>query len=341
MSKLRCVNVVAPVLALAAAVLQPVAAQVTSMSADGSYQLGAGALTVLPSSLFPPNPYVDVLSFPSVGNDSAGLHTYGSTSGNFGSRSSGQGVYHVTGSYNITEVISNPGPTPMAATMNFNITPGLLLNSVNTALAPGEFVNASVSFDIKVGASTVWGSSALLSSNNTSTGVFSSSGAALYTFQTPTYYSINGGAYSVSLGMIAPSGSITMSYTLSTTADGNSATGPGVWVPTQTVTVPDQWLQDCKNGAGAPGMLCPTVFRPGSTTTIPGHFQPSLPSGSQGSSGDPFSIDGTTGAVLNLPFQAGDPNGLHISLAPVPEPATLALMLGGLAMLGWCLQRRA
>lgn len=36
----------------------------------------------------------------------------------------------------------------------------------------------------------------------------------------------------------------------------------------------------------------------------------------------------------------GDTTELRVSLAPVPEPETYALMLGGLAMLGACLRRR-
>lgn len=315
-------------------------AQAATISATGDYKLGAGAVVNVPPFVSPT--YVDVLSFPSSGTDSAGLHTYGMTSGNFGSRSSGMGVYVANGTFNITEVFNNPNPTPMAATMNFNIIPGMLMNNLNAPLIGPEFVNANISFDIQVNAVSVWNSAATLGSTSSGTS-FSSTGAALYTMSSSTYYVITGGAFSVSLGSIAANSSITMSYTLSTQASGNTGTGSSVWIPPQTVTVPGQWVNDCRGQGAAGGVRdCVQTWQAASTTTIAGHWTSGTVSASHANSGDPFHIDASTGDPLYLPRLPADNDhyGFQLSLAPVPEPASIALMLGGLGLLGWRLRRR-
>ena len=341
-------------LALAASALAPALAQAQTMSASGTYSFGGNPVATLGPSVFPFNPNVDVLLFTGAGSNSVGMHTYGSLSGNFGSRSSGQGVYDVTGTYNITESISNPGAAPLAATMNFNITPGMLMNTLNSSTGAGEFVSAYINFDIRVNGSPVWGSNATLRTDSTGTS-FSSGGTNLYGLSAPGYYTIAGGAFSANLGTIAAGGSISLSYTLSTATSGNSAGGPGVFVPEQTFHVPDQWVSGCqravalhaaKQGAAPDSVICdPTpVFVAGHDVVVPAHTQFSQFSGVNGShasSGDPFTIDTTSGAPIFLGVRSSDPNGLHFTTSPVPEPAHAALLLAGLGWLGWRSRRRA
>src|SRR4051812_26312734 len=72
-----------------------------TLDANGYYKLGTDTAVNLTDTLPPASGSVDVLEFPSSGTNSAGLHSYGSVDGNFGSRSSGYGVYDVTGSFRI------------------------------------------------------------------------------------------------------------------------------------------------------------------------------------------------------------------------------------------------
>ena len=339
-------------LALIASALAPTLTQAQTMSASGTYSFGGSPLATLGPSVFPSNPNVDVLLFAGAGGNSVGMHTYGSLSGNFGSRSSGQGVYDVTGTYNITESISNPGAAPLAATMNFNITPGMLMNTLNSSTGAGEFVNAYINFDIRVNGSPVWGSNATLRTDSTGTS-FSSSGTNLYSLSAPGYYTIAGGAFSANLGTIAAGGSISLSYTLSTATSGNSTGGAGIFVPEQTFHVPDQWVSECppavalkaaKQGAAADFVrFCDPVprFVAGHDVVVPAHTQLGGVNGSHASSGDPFTIDTISGAPNFLGVPSSDPNGLHFTTSPVPEPAHAALLLAGLGWLGWRSRRRA
>jgi hypothetical protein len=228
--------------------------------------------------------------------------------------------------------------------MNFNITPGLLMNTIGSPLTGSDYVASGVVFDIQANASSVWGSSGTLSTNASGT-TFSQTGTNLYTYSNPTYYSIAGGPFSVGLGTIAAGGTMTMSYTLSSWANGQSSAGPGVWVPDQTFTVPDQWVNRCKGQtdvANAAGIPCPdhgVIFVPGSTVTVPGHWTPGAVSGSHGSSGDPFTI-GADGMVHALGLGSADPFGVAIKISPIPEPSTTALAGAGLGLIGWLGRRR-
>ena len=55
-------------------------------------------------------------------------------------------------------------------------------------------------------------------------------------------------------------------------------------------------------------------------------------------------IEGVTvderGTIYLVAEDSGTPNSRLLVLTPVPEPATLALMTGGLAALGWRVRRR-
>jgi hypothetical protein len=327
-----------------------VQAEVTSMLATGSYTLGSD-LTVSLSDSIAFNDPVNVIDFPSSYPNSAVLHSYGSTTGNFGSRSSGLGVYDVTGSFRIEEKITNTSAIAKAATFSFFITPGLLSNNIGSPLTGTDFVSSGLSFDVRRNGSTVWGSGASLTSTASGT-IFSATGDSSLYAGSGTYYSINGVSKSVDLGVINAGESITLSYELDTFAKGNSLSGDKRVVPETTYDVPGQWVTETCSGYGGYGgygyglvAACdpntPT-FVPGYTVTVPSYTIYNTPSGSLASSGDPFTIDLSDGTPIFKTNIPGGPPGSNSSLilSSVPEPGTYALMLGGLAVLGWSARRR-
>jgi PEP-CTERM motif len=315
----------------------------TFMQATGSYSLDNAGVVNL-TSTFPPD-FVDVLRFPSTELSNAGLHSYGSTTGNFGSRSSGGGVYDVTGSFKIVQSVTNTSGTAANAIFNFYITPGLLANYIGSApLGTGEFVTSGISFDVKRGASSVWGSSATLTSTSTSSGAsFSSLGdTSLYTGG-GSYYTINGVAKTVDLGVINAGETIELSYELKTFAQGSSVAGIERVIPEQTYVVPAHWIDPCSGGyggyGGGYGTPCP-VFVPEETVTIPARTIYSTPSSSHANAGDPFTIEFEGNPVFgkNGTLPPGFTPG--IVFAPVPEPSTWGLMFAGLGLVGFAAKRR-
>jgi hypothetical protein len=308
---------------------------------------------------------VDVLEFGGSGGSSYGIHTYGSVDGSFGSRSSGMGVYDVTGLFSITESVLNPTATAQHAIFNFYITPGLLQNQIKSDLhASGSFVSAGISFDIKRNGSSLWNSQATLTTaGNGAAAVttYSQSGADIYVADTPTTYYVGGGSYSVDLGIINAGESINLSYELSTFARGNAPSTGSYEVPAQTIHVPEQvvfhpgysyqkWVYDGGSGYGYGGYgyggngHYVTVDVAGTEETLPAHdvttggFTTSGPSGSHASSGDPFEIalDGGVGAPAGgLPAAP-----FTVTAGVVPEPESYALALGGLAVVGALARRK-
>ena len=77
---------------------------------------------------------LDMFPYPS----GAGLHSYGSTTGQFGSRSSGYGVYDVTGGFSLGLTITNSAAIAQRATFSFYITPGLLSNDLGGYTGLGD-----------------------------------------------------------------------------------------------------------------------------------------------------------------------------------------------------------
>lgn len=324
------------------------ASTVDSMSAHGSYKLGIDAqqlLSDLYSSSNPFNNTVDVLAFPSSNSNYAGLHSYGSTSGNFGSRSSGYGIYDVTGAFRIVQKITNTSALASSATFNFYITPGLLSNNIGSALTGSDYVSAGLVFDIRVNDVSKWGSSAKLTSNTSaSSPIFETSGTNLYTPNaTGTYYSIAGLNQSIDLGVINAGDSIMLSYTLDTFAKGSSRGGPFRVVPEMTFHVPAQWVS-CYGGDGGDGYGdCTNGQRlePAQTVTVPEHrVQEGTASSSHASSGDPFAIDFGNGDPYFISYSGVDPFGSSVVLTAVPEPSTYAMLLAGMGLLAWTVRRR-
>ncbi|WP_077038362.1 hypothetical protein, partial [Pelomonas sp. KK5] len=311
-------------LALAAtlALLGPAAlAQVSSMQALGNYSLDGDPATNL-SSLYPVNDPVDVLLFPYSGTTTtnAGLHSYGSSSGSFGSRSSGFGVYAVDGGFKLVESITNSSAVAQSASFTFSITPGLLQNSIGSELGAGQFVEAGLKFDLQKNGSTVWDSKATLHSDSSGT-TFSTGGDASLYAGGGTLYNVLGVSRTVDLGVINAGETIQLSYELSTFANGNSAAGPDRYVPPTTFTVPEGWYaySQCGYGYGGYGGYgdgC-GYLPPGSVIEIPGYTVPGSASGSHASSGDPFYIQLAPGITANGGFGQ---NFGEVLLEPAPVP---------------------
>ena len=95
------------VLALAAIGSAQAALVVTSLDATGSYVLNTSPVVLLSDSSNSPVVPVDVLNFLSASLSSVGMHSYGDAGGSFGSRSSGAGLYDVTGGFHIALDITN------------------------------------------------------------------------------------------------------------------------------------------------------------------------------------------------------------------------------------------
>ncbi|MCV2370727.1 PEP-CTERM sorting domain-containing protein [Roseateles oligotrophus] len=243
------------------------------------------------------------------------------------------------GSFRITETILNDGPTAQNASFNFYIAPGFIDNVIATPLTGSNFVSAGLNFDIRRNGSTVWGSSASLSSDVTGTSYAASGDTALYV-GTDAYRAVPGGYRSVDLGLIQAGESITLSYEMSSFARGSSSAGAGRWVAETNNYVPGQWIDLCSGECGTPNMY----FSAGHTVTVPAHFVEGGVSRSHASSGDPFEID--------LGYNGGNPYFTGVRALPddfaasvtfttaVPEPKTNALLLAGLALMGAFVRRR-
>jgi PEP-CTERM motif len=245
-STVRCASPMAiRPLAFCIALALSASAQAATVQASASYSLDGGPVVSFVAG--PNGNSVDVLEFPYGSNyeSSAGIHTYGDVSGSFGSRSSGYGVYDVTGLFVITTTVKNMSDAAQRATFNFEVTPGTLANYVLSNLAAGESVSAGLTFDIRANGNQVWGSSASLSTNSSGT-TYQQTGTNIYTpaagSGTPTAYSVDGGRFSVDLGVLNAGESLSLSYALSTFAKGQAPGHPGeiFTVPDQEITVPER-----------------------------------------------------------------------------------------------------
>ncbi len=351
MSRVRQVQPVLRATALAAALaVSHLAAQAqttTLMQATGSYQLDNQTRVDLIDQL-PSNP-VDVLAFPDLSpfesRTNAGLHSYSSTTGNFGSRSSGEGRYDVTGSFKIVQTFVNTSATAANATFNFYITPGLLANYVGSVpLTGAEFVTSGISFDVQRNGASVWGSSATLSTNASGTTFNATGDTGLYA-GAGTYYAIPGQGRAVDLGIVNAGQSISLSYELKTFAQGQSLSGGSRDVPGYTYVVPAHWINVSCGGYDAttsvygdciPGPL----FVPEETVNVPGYTIFDRPSGSHANAGDPFTLDFEGNPVYTLNGILPPGTDVGVVFAPVPEPGTWALMLGGMGLVGFLARRR-
>ncbi len=353
-SRLSCAALLAMTLPLA----QAQSVDVNSIAAYGSYILGTDPQQTL--SQLASSGSVDVIDFPSSGDNNAVLHSYGSATGNFGSRSSGNGLYDVTGSFRIVQTLTNNTAVAQTANFSFYITPGYLTNNIGSPLSGSEFVTAGLTFDVQRNGSSVWGSSATLSSTAAGT-TFATTGDATLYAGAGTYYTVSGVSRSVDLGVIAAGDSIELSYQLDTFARGNSVASVERVVPPTSYFVPEQAIAagSCYGGYGGYGDIflavsdgygggCNSgnevIIIGAHTVEVPGYTVMAAPSGSQANSGDPFDVDFDSGDIFVTDDRAALPPGVAGNLvqftAAVPEPSSYALMLAGLAGIGWAARRR-
>jgi hypothetical protein len=341
--------------ALAAALLLTGAAaqaQVTELAASFQYTLGTGGALEQGSSTLPRNP-VDAYVRDISGANSAFSHSFGSTSGNFGSRSSGVGIYDVAGAFKIVQTVTNTSSEAQNAKFNFYISPGLLANNLGSAaFQEGDFIKAGLGFDVRRDGTQLWGSTGLLQTSFDSATAFTTTGDSSLYSGTGSQIVIKGVSKSVDLGVINAGESITLSYELTSFAQGHSLPGGERSVPSMTYTVPDMWVNvTCGGGYGyggggyGGGMGCVPgpKFQPGYTFTVPGYTVYSTPSSSFSGAGDPFSIDlyGTPKYGSNGIVPPGVMQGVTWSaVAAVPEPGTWALMGAGVAVLAALSRRR-
>lgn len=311
-------------------------ATVDSIEATASYKLGTDPTVNLSAS---GSPSVDVVAFPYSAPSSAVVHSYGSDTGNFGSRSSGLGVYDTQGMFRISQTITNTTAFAQNATFNFYITPGFINNQIGTALTGSNYLSAGISFGIQRNGGSIWGSSAVLSSNSAGTTYTTTGDAGLYS-GSGTYYSINGVNRSIDLGVLNAGQSMTLSYEMSSFAKGVSEVGDGRWVPETRYVVPGQWVDPCWGECGY-GYGGDPEFIPEHEVVVPAYYIPSgLMSGSHASSGDPFDIN-----WQGNPYFTGQPGmppaGSSVTFtSAVPEPAEFAMLLTGLGLVGWTARRR-
>lgn len=226
--------------AVAAGLAVPAAAStVDRVEADGAYSLNGGAVVPLQQGL-PTNP-VDVVVFTGADKDSAALHSYGSSSGFFGTRSSGGGTYDVTSAFHIAETITNDSAYAQVATFTFTIAPGLIMNAVGSPLSGGDFVKSGLVFAVKRDGVLKFGSEATLTTTFAGT-TFLSSGANLYAPSggsyggDSNYYTINGLTMTVSLGTIAAGASFDFTYDLSSFASARRTSASGGMLPAAATT---------------------------------------------------------------------------------------------------------
>lgn len=212
-------------------------ANTLTLDARASYTLDGGttvnfsdikSTTGSPAPLPTPG-FVDVLDFTQLSSGSlSGIHTYGDTSGIFGSRSSGGGQYDVTGQYTQKLVIENQTSTAQHYYYNFTISDGEI-SARNNTLTAGQFANAEYSLGISLNGISLFNSGGTVLTDNinfllnsSGTNIFTSTSCLSNSFCSASW---SGQSFLLDLGILAVGGTLELTYDLSTHAWGNTG-GP-------------------------------------------------------------------------------------------------------------------
>ena len=248
-------------------------------------------------------------------------HTYGSDTGNFGSRVSGNGTYDITGIFSYKETINNTTGSAQAYNFDFEVIPGELSLS-GTPTDSGEFLMAEYTIDILVNGASIWNSFANVEKTDaSSSATFTFGGTPLNDTSVPGpnvldsagFSSYIWGTYadSIALGVLGNGDSLDFEYILTSHAAGNVD-------PSNCFSGDFKFNFDGVMG-GADGQEGDGFFG--------GEMMGSC--GSVARSGDPFHFGGT------------GPNTSNITSSPtaqVSEPGSLALL--GLGLVGVLANRR-
>jgi len=253
---------------------------------------------------------VDVLDGDTdTSNNSVFYHTYGNTTGTFGSRVSGGGTYDIDGIFTFAETFI---ATSSAPTFLFEIIPGQIdarqyYGATATDMPGGEEVRAGYEIEVRLDGGSIWSSfgEVWVDDGGTHTHFTGTSiGGSLTldpggTFASYSWSVFNG---NVALGTFTPGDSFLLEYDLRTFSSANTD------------------ADGCTDGGigGDPG-------RPGQPTE-PGTLGSGCGAGIA-QSGDPFSFSNSSAASIS-------------GAVPAPAPATLGLLSAGLAGIGALRRRR-
>jgi MYXO-CTERM domain-containing protein len=347
--------VAAALAAMATASVHAQSVVYTGLTATGKYRLNNDASATSVAPWLDTATAKDVLEFGNAGPSAYGMHSYGGTDGTFGSRSSGNGVYDVTGSFTISLTLTNNSGTARSFGFDFYITPGYL-NASELPYTGNQFTEAGVNFDITASKNN----SAFASFNSAATvradkdGVhFTPSGDTSLYGGTGASRTVVGGSRHLDLGVLNAGESLDLTYSLGSYAKGDAVFDAGLTIPGYTEVIPGHWVEYLDCGYGNPygeptlqkGDFAATASfaSEGSCTTVHTFIEEQIiehppetvggtTGGSQGSSGDPFSFTSDpTGTFSPLPPGL---NSQFSITGDVPEPAGFglaALALGALA----------
>ena len=269
-----------------------------------TYNFGSNPGTAVSNSISSPSS-VDLLPIANNGSNSIFGHDYGTFGGTFGSRSSGAGVYSISGRTEYQQTITNTN----AAATDYTVTYTLANGGLNVQAAPTASgaqtaaVTAILTATGGMASQTLVNYAASLNFNSTSQVIpsFSETGLVLNAAG-PTLapdsgdYSWNPYTATVDLGILAPGASVDLDYVITSAATGST--------PFQT-----RLTLLAYGGNGGYGGLT----NGGSAL---GRF------------GDPFTGTGTAFVV-------------KANALAVPEPASLAVLGAGFAALASFRRRRA
>jgi len=203
----------------------------TSVSASSTYSLDGGAPTTVSQST-PTFPSPNILpSASDSGGDSIFGHVYGDPTGGsfFGTRSSGQGNYSITGTLDYQTVFANTTGVVVDPTLAFVIDAGQLNVNLQSSSPASQSagLNAVISESINGGTpiDLFDYASSMTATDHTADPSFSESGA-VFNPSGPTYsageadYSWSAYDGSVSLGPLNPGDSVLIDYNLVSSASG-------------------------------------------------------------------------------------------------------------------------